>query len=372
MNRVTRIAILALAVSLMAAAQAEPPAPPTPPAAPQAPAPPRAPRAPKAPRAPRAYAYSTRVHGTSYLGVDIRDLTPERASALKLKDNHGAEITMVDQDAPAGKAGLKEHDVIVSVNGANVDDEEQLRKIIRDTPPGKNVSLGVVRNGQPMTVSVTLAERSGYMSMDERHIVIPRMDIRIPEIDIPSFTMLQYSRRNGLMVENLTPQLGEFFGVKNGEGVLVRSVEKGSRGETAGFRAGDVIVKVGSEPVSDTSEWNRLMRQQRGGTVPVTVVREKREQNISLTVPERRPDQSEMRFEIPDISDQLAQLGPELQKTQQFMADRIQREIQQHQKEWQVNAEKASRQAQKEMERARRELEKAMRDLQRDMEKDHE
>ncbi len=369
MNRLIKIAAIAVVASAIAAAQTEPtpPVPPVPPV-PQvspAPKPPRPPKPPRAPRAPRA-------RGTSYLGVDIRDVTPEQVSALKLKNDNGVEITMVDQDAPAGKAGLKEHDVIVSVNGTNVANEEQLRKIIRDTSPGKTLALGISRNGQPMTVNVTLAERSGYMSFDERHIVIPKMDIRIPEIDIPSFTMLQYSRRNGLMVENLTPQLGEFFGVKNGEGVLVRSVEKGSRGEAAGFRAGDVIVKVGGEAVCDTSEFNRVLRQQHGGTVPVTVMRDKREQNMSLTVPERSRDQSEIRFEIPDLSDQLAQLGPELARTQQAMAERVQREIQQHQKEWQDHAQKASRQAQREMEKARRELEKTMHDMQHEMEKDEQ
>jgi membrane-associated protease RseP (regulator of RpoE activity) len=375
MNRVIRTAILAvIATGLLAAAQTAPPAPQPPPAAtapaatpapaqtPSTPKPPRPPRAPKAPRA-RAYS-STATHGGSYLGVDIRDLTPEQASALKLKDTHGVEITMVDQDAPAGKAGLKEHDVIVSVNGASLNDVEQLRKIIRDTLPGRNITLGLSRNGQPVTVNVKLGER-GHMAFDERHIVIPKMDIRIPEIDIPSFTMLQYSRRNGLVVENLTPQLGEFFGVKNGEGVLVRSVEKGSVGESAGFHAGDVIVKVGKEGVCDSGEWNRLMRKQSGGTVPVTVMRDKREQSLSLPVPERHPDQSEVHFDFPDVSGQIAQLGPELQRAQ----ERMQRELRQHQKEWQANADKAQRQARKEMERARRELERALREMQQEMEK---
>src|SRR5215469_9815198 len=65
-------------------------------------------------------------NGRSYLGVDIRDVTPERASALKLKEERGVEITMVDADAPAGKAGLREHDVILAFNGTAVEGEEQL------------------------------------------------------------------------------------------------------------------------------------------------------------------------------------------------------------------------------------------------------
>jgi hypothetical protein len=59
--------------------------------------------------------------GSSYLGVDIADVTTERLGTLKLKEEHGAEVTMVDQDAPAGKAGLKDHDVILSLNGAAVE-----------------------------------------------------------------------------------------------------------------------------------------------------------------------------------------------------------------------------------------------------------
>ncbi len=63
--------------------------------------------------------------GSSYLGVDIADVSAERLGELKLKEEHGAEITMVDQDAPAGKAGLHEHDVIVSLNGTAVESAAQ-------------------------------------------------------------------------------------------------------------------------------------------------------------------------------------------------------------------------------------------------------
>jgi membrane-associated protease RseP (regulator of RpoE activity) len=90
------------------------------------------------------------------------------------------------------------------------------------------------------------------------------------------------------MVENITPQLGDFFGVKDGKGVLVRSVEKGSRGEKAGFRAGDVVVKVNNQPVHDTSDFTHALRSSSGGTASVTVMREKKEQNLTLTLPEKK------------------------------------------------------------------------------------
>src|SRR5579859_3782806 len=96
---------------------------------------------------------------TSYLGVDISDVTTERLSALKLKEEKGVEVTMVDQDAPAGKAGIKEHDVILTMNGTNIDSGAQLRRMIHETPPGRVVTLGLSRDGQPLTLKVQLADR---------------------------------------------------------------------------------------------------------------------------------------------------------------------------------------------------------------------
>ena len=88
------------------------------------------------------------------------------------------------------------------------------------------------------------------------------------------------------MVENLTPQLGDFFGAKNGKGVLVRSVEKGSRAEQAGFRAGDVIVKVNGESISDSGDFTHAIHGRKGNAVTVSIIRERKEQNLTLTVPD--------------------------------------------------------------------------------------
>src|SRR5690348_1471071 len=85
--------------------------------------------------------------GSSYLGVDTRDVTSDRLDALKLKEEKGVEVTMVDQDAPAGKAGLKEHDVVLTMNGTAVESVEQLRRLIREVPPGRVISLGISRSG---------------------------------------------------------------------------------------------------------------------------------------------------------------------------------------------------------------------------------
>jgi serine protease Do len=234
---------------------------------------------------------------SSYLGVDIADITTDRLGTLKLKEEQGVEVTMVDQDAPAGKAGIKEHDVILTMNGTAIESKTQLQRMIHETPPGRVVTLGLSRDGQAMTIKLQLADRRNEFALkgmkdgdwDKNfHIEIP--PISLPDIDVPNMGVVYVhsSMRSGLMVENLTPQLGEFFGAKNGNGVLVRSVEKGSRAEKAGLHAGDVIIRVGDQPVHDTSDFTHALRSQSAGSVSVGVIRDKKEQTLTLTVPERK------------------------------------------------------------------------------------
>ncbi len=266
--------------------------------------------------------------GSSYLGVDIADVSPERLGELKLKEEHGAEITMVDQDAPAGKAGLHEHDVIVSLNGTAVESAAQLRRMIKETPAGRVVNLGISRDGQPLTIKVQLADRHKSMTWEPKVKVempeMPQMPT-MPEFDVPvSVVIVHSSLRSGLMVENITPQLGDFFGVKGGKGVLVRSVEKGSRGEKAGFHAGDVVVKVNNQPVHDTSDFTHALRSTSGTAAAVTVMREKREQNLTLTLPEKKDSGLlEGNFDAPEFTAEteqainragaeIARMGPDL------------------------------------------------------------
>lgn len=307
--------------------------------------------------------------GSSYLGVDTRDITADRISALKLKDESGVEVTMVDQDAPAGKAGIKEHDVILTMNGTKVESVEQLRRMIRETPSGRLITLGISRDGLPISIQVMLAARraKGFNFKmpnmpDMPHITMPRM----PDIDVPVNVVIVHSAmRSGLMVENLTPQLGDFFGAKNGQGVLVRSVEKGSRAEKAGFRAGDVIVRVDKDPVHDTSDFSHALQSHRsGGPVSVGVIRDKREQTLTLTLPERKQSGdifNEESFEFPDVDidadldfdhlySDLALLRPDFQ----FAAGDVRRNAEEFRKKM--------REQQKEFHKEQRRFQKQMRD----------
>src|SRR5580692_11937955 len=246
---------------------------------------------------------------SSYLGVDIVDITSDRLGALKLKEEQGVEVTMVDQDAPAGKAGLKEHDVLLTMNGTSIVSKTQLQRMIHETPPGRVVALGLSRDGQPMTIKVQLADRrSEFAHMAPKdlnkdyHFEMPQMP-NMPDFDVPNIgvVVVHSSVRSGLMVENLTPQLGEFFGAKNGNGVLVRSVEKGSRADKAGLRAGDVITRVADQPVHDTSDFTHALHSHGSGSVNVAVIRDKKEQTLTITLPERKEsgESIEETFEAP-------------------------------------------------------------------------
>ena len=273
----------------------------------------------------QSFGYSSEesLGGGSYLGVDTRDVTPDQLSALHLKEERGVEVTMVDQDAPAGKAGLKEHDVILSVNGTNVESVEQLRRIIHEIPAGRMVSLAISRNGQPATLKAQLADRKKTFGMPEDKdfkFAMPNIP-SMPDMDLPvSIVVVHSSTRSGLMIENLTAQLGDFFGAKNGQGVLVRSVEKGSRADKAGFRAGDVITQVNGQGINDSGDFTHALRSRKDNRASITLLRDKREKVITLTLPEGKQTGNIFNesFSTPEISDQTRM---QLAKVKTVIAD---------------------------------------------------
>ncbi len=319
--------------------------------------------------------------GGSYLGVDTRDVTPDRVSALHLKSESGVEVTMVDQDAPAGKAGIKEHDVILTINNQEVESVEQLRRLIHEIPAGRTIEVGISRDGQASTLKAQLAERSKTMGYNHDFHwtgVMPPMPvinipkINMPEMDFQTVVVMRSPSRSGLMVENLTPQLGDFFGVKSGNGVLVRSVEKGSRAETAGFHAGDVIVKVNGSAVSDCSDFTRLLKGHAENKATVTVLRDRKEQNITITLPEARksgalPTESkcedlddEACASIVDVAPEVAALVPEMATAE---LKRLQPEMEQLKKEVQVEVLDRRGEIKKEMEKMQKDLLKQQEEL---------
>ncbi|HSA93539.1 MAG TPA: PDZ domain-containing protein [Terriglobales bacterium] len=301
----------------------------------------------------------------AYLGVDVADVTADRMSALKLKEERGVEVRLVDQDAPAGKSGLKVGDVILDFNGQRVESAEALRRMIHETPPGRSVKLGISREGQPMTLTATLGDRS-KMYAKKYKMVMPKMP-KVPAMEVMVRTSVA---RNGLVVENLTNQLGDFFGVKDGAGVLVRSVEKGSPAEASGFRAGDVIVSVGSEKIADTGDWRSAMRRQKSGALSVGIIREKKTQTLTLNLPERRgnDDSSMLRFDLPefDLDFDMDDFRQDMDELRLEM-EKIKPEVERVRREARTQAAQAREQAVQVLRLSRADVQRSMEQAKREM-----
>ncbi|MGB0124929.1 MAG: PDZ domain-containing protein [Silvibacterium sp.] len=231
----------------------------------------------------------------SYLGVDIRDVDNDRASALKLKQPTGAEITNVDRDAPAGKAGLRIHDVILQMDGQPVAGEVQLRRMLHETPAGHTITLLISRDGQQQTVTVQLADRATIEqdAWSQRMIVPEPEDEGTFVLEGPSDhgfgagngffgAMSLGSSPTGVELDVLGSQLADYFGVKDGQGLLVKHVAENSPASKAGLKAGDVIIKANGQTMATLGEWMKLIHTNRGKQVQITLVRNRKEQTVTL------------------------------------------------------------------------------------------
>ncbi|PWT98723.1 MAG: hypothetical protein C5B51_28675 [Terriglobia bacterium] len=236
--------------------------------------------------APSAIAQSSR--GTSYLGIGVFDLTPERVKALNLKEERGVEVAHVDEDGPSAKAGMKEGDVVLQYNGETVEGTEQFVRMVRETPVGRQVKLTIWRGGASQTLTVTVGERRGTVFQT------PGGPVRIPEIPpmpqvpFPRFQMAWHDGMLGIEGESLGPQrqLADYFGVQ--DGVLVKQVMRNSAAEKAGIKAGDVITRVDGMKVASTREITSQLRAARSKkNVAIVAMRDRKEMTFTANLEDR-------------------------------------------------------------------------------------
>ena len=229
-----------------------------------------------------------------YLGVDLADVDQQKAQAFKLREVRGAVITLIDHDAPAGKIGLKVNDVVLQLNGQRVTGAEQLRQLLNQIPAGRTVNIEISRDGNIQTLTVQLADRRAMehdvwnkIGTSEDAIAQgPELGIQADEsaasqsggFHLPSFGSLNV----GALVEPLTAQMAEYLGVPNG--LMVRQVARKSEAALAGLRAFDVILKVGPQTITTLGDWERALHAHRGRQVQVTVLRDRKQQTITLQV----------------------------------------------------------------------------------------
>jgi len=271
-----KVFALTAALALEAAGLAQ-----SPPAAPPSPAGPSAPRMLRG----RSIMSTPALSKRGYLGVGVVEVTSERSKALKLPDESGVEVKHVDDDSPAAKAGLREGDIILELNGQKINTVDQFVKMVGDAGPGGKADMAVWRNNAKTSLSAKLDSRrvmallpGGAMGNVE-NMVNPR------ELEDFFPGLVGGSPKVGFEGEMLTPQLAEFFGVK--EGVLVRTVNANSAAQKAGLKAGDVVTKVNGTPVSSPREVSSLLHASRK-TASVTVVRNHKEMTLNVEIADDR------------------------------------------------------------------------------------
>lgn len=275
-------------------------------------------RAQKPGASPRGVVAWTGDDGQGWLGVRLEDVTADKAGELKLPGEFGAIVTHVAEDSPAAKAGLKENDVVLEFAGERVRSVAQLKRLIKETPRGRNVTLKVSHDGQTRTVNVALAARQGGFAGP--HIEMPRLP-EIPRIELPDLYFSFSASRLGISAGELTPQLAEYFGVKPGKGVLVREVESGTPADKAGLKAGDCIVRVGAKPIGSVGDLHGALATEAQESadgkreVELTVVRDRREQKVKVELERRSHPRSpsEAEYLLGDPEEPL-RLSTELQE----------------------------------------------------------
>lgn len=231
--------------------------------------------------------------GGGYLGVRLRDVEMDEYRGLGLDAAMGVVVEEVVAGGPAEEAGIQAGDVIVEFLGVKVISARQFRRLVGETPPGRQVSVALLRGGSRQAVETTLAarEKAFHWKGDGPEIaVLPHFEGKIEPLDPETFSFHSFVHpgskvKLGVSGVDLTPQMAEHLGVDSGEGVLVMEVVTDSAAEKAGVKAGDVITKVDGNSVSTLSELRQALH---GGRITLEVIREGHSETLTAELAEAK------------------------------------------------------------------------------------
>jgi len=241
------------------------------------------------------------------LGVTLEEMTPADAKERKLPSHSGVRVQAVQPNGPAEKAGVKPGDVVLKVNGEAARSIAQVRRLVNETPIAQKALLTLFRDGKTLDIPVAPEAASpveelqnrlrqfqrepprrdffwgdptpGPRTPQQEPFVIPRPPTR--QFEWPLFEWSPGAARLGVVVQELGPQLAEYFKVKGG--VLVASVTSDSPAFRAGIKAGDVVTAVNGKAVGAPAELLRMIRDMKDGEeVALSVVRGGQAQTIKV------------------------------------------------------------------------------------------
>ena len=266
----------------------------------------------------------TRMSG--WIGVMIQDVNEKIARKEKLDSKEGAYVNEVIEDSPADSAGIQECDVIIEFNGKRVFDSDDLAKTTHRTLPETKVSLVIVRDGEKKTLYLTVGKKR-----ESQHCMFGGFH------NIPDVSVFAGNRILGLQLLALNEQIGEYFGAPNNEGVLVKEVGHKSAAEKAGFKAGDIVIRVGKRRVDAVEKiWKELQRYDEGDTVKFEVMRKSAKIILSVEMEEQQNIRKNFFFSKPHM--QMFRTDPFDDAEMRLEMDEPQLEIDQVQRELESSA----------------------------------
>jgi serine protease Do len=229
-----------------------------------------------------------------WLGVYIQDISHALKGAMNLKSEQGVLVRDVVEDSPADESGIKREDVILVFNQEKVEDPEHLIRLVRKTSPGDKVELVIVRDGKKKTLTITTGETPETKLRKPEILKFKSTKVKPPKIKPEIYKFCTSSGgRIGVKVQDLTEQLGDYFGVKDGEGALITEMDEEGPAYEAGLEAGDVIVEVDEEKVEDTEGLiSAISGKEEGDKVEIKVLRDRKPQSFTVEVEEGKEQSS--------------------------------------------------------------------------------
>ena len=218
-----------------------------------------------------------------WLGVYVQDITGELMEAMDLKSLKGVLINDVINDSPADEAGLERGDVVIQFNDERIVDTDQFVKLVRDTKPDDVAKITVIRDGDQKLIQVKLGKRK---ASDIYGLTVKRPKGEKGEISIFGLGQSTYGKI-GATLWDLNEQLGQYFGVQDGEGALVAELDEDGPAYEAGLRAGDVIIEMDGDKIEDKSDVSDVLSdKEEGDEVAIRVLRKGSKQNFTVNVAE--------------------------------------------------------------------------------------
>ncbi|HJU93578.1 MAG TPA: PDZ domain-containing protein [Pyrinomonadaceae bacterium] len=243
--------------------------------------------------------FSFLVDGSGFLGVYAENINRENMGRYRMSQVRGVGVTQVVKDSPAEKAGLRKDDVILRIDGENVNSVRKLNRLVSEMAPDHSVRIAVSRGGAEQEVTATIGKRTNSSMVfggPSRLWKWEGNDPRTWKWEGPLFNkkdllendgdltfVLGNSRRIGVSTMALTKQLADYFGITGGQGLLVTSVTENSPAANAGVRAGDVITAVDGEAVDSSGDLSRVINRKKEGDVTLTIIRNRAQQTIRVT-----------------------------------------------------------------------------------------